>query len=230
MTTATTEGRRLVLAVDGIDEPFLVDPVPARRGRYLTEQFVSAALQRLAPDETEAIFIESINPDNYSRMSGFIVDEFDNEGEYVRSWNPDGDYVRDNYAPQFPERTHPVRYRAREAVAGELESDGEAIRQEECESLCLCAFYWQTVVGMEAVNAFIQGGEGQAGSLKAMSLLQIRLGFSNTPNSSSAVMASLIQQEASSVGTSDTRNSSALERLPEAKRSRRRTLKGRKPQ
>lgn len=219
MTTATTEGRRLVLRVDGIDEPFLVDPLPAKRGRALTELFARASRSKITGEELpemdlETIFIESLGPANYSRMTGLYVDEFDAEGDYVRTHTQFAAEV----LPSHADMMGTARFIARERMAGEAELDGEPIRQEECESLALCAFYWQSVVGIEAVNAFIGAGEGLEGSLKALNLLSIRIGISPSTNSSSQVMESLIQEE-SSRGTNGTSNSSGSVRLPANKRS-----------
>lgn len=219
MTRAAQQGRNLALFVEDIDEPFIVRPLPAKRGRALTETFAGIAL---GVDETqqpaavsEAVFIEAINPDNYARMAGGYVDEFDSTGRYVTTWSTTGSTRHERLA----ELTAPARFIAREANPdlGEPEVDGEPIRQEEAESLSLCAFYWQSVVGMEAVEAFLEGGEGTAGSLKALRLLLIRIGRSPSTSSYEAGMASLTQQ-ADSEETTDTANSSGSVPLPANKR------------
>lgn len=222
MTTATTEGRRLVLSIEGVDEPFRVDPLSARRGKWLTERFLEAAVGRTTAAVAEAVFIESFGPANYSRMTGAYVDEFTDAGIYVTTWNPTGSDERHDLEREAPAAdADPLtiaRFIARDPIAPELPLDGEAIRQEECEALCLCAFYWQTVVGMEAVTVFLESGEGTDGSLKALGLLQIRLGLSVNRSSSSPVMERLIAQQASSSPTPGTGNSSATVRLPASKR------------
>lgn len=221
MTTATTEGRRLRLAVEGIPEPFLVDPLPAKRGRFLTDEFIAAATMQRTVAQSEQIFIEAIGPANYSRIAGQYVHEF-HEGEYFATWAPDGlvelpaDYPR----PVAPEG---LRYLASETD----DFEGEAIRQEEAEALCLCAFYWQTVVGMEAVREFVDSGEGTAGSLKALGLLQTRLGLSTSASSRSRGMESLISG-AGSEETPVTATSFGSVRLPADYRPPLNRLRGRR--
>jgi len=213
MTTATQQGRQLRLTVDGIDEPFLIDPLSAKRGKYLTERFIRASLGQMTQAEAEEIFIESLGASNYSRMSGYYVDEYHPGGRYAQTWTPEGAVIRD----PGDDETITAKFIAREAVGDEPELEGEPIRQEESEALALAAFYWQTVVGMEAVDAFLNEGGGTNGSLKALTLLQIRLGLSRQPLSSSPVMENLIQ-EASSKATPAIQNSSASVRLPANKR------------
>ena len=50
----------------------------------------------------------------------------------------------------------------------------------EGESVLLPAFYWQTVLGLSGVNAYIDAGEGLAGSAQALRLLVATLGISPT--------------------------------------------------
>lgn len=222
MTTATTEGRDLVLTLEGLD-PFKVQPLGAKRGRRLTEMFVEAITARMNVQGAEAIFIESIGPKNYVRIAGQYVDEFDASGVYVQTWNEDGPTVREGLAgtaapAEYADGSGHVRFAAREALDGEPELDGEAIRQEEAESLTLCAFYWQTVVGMEAVRAFLEEGEGSRGSLKALALLQSRMGLSRPLTSQSSASESQMQQGATA--STDTRSGGATSvRLPADRRS-----------
>lgn len=194
MTKATIAGRRLQLDVEGL-EPFYVDPVPANRGRYLTDLFILGALGQLPTPQVEAIFIEAFGPANYVRGSGFLVDQYDTEGRWLDTYGPDGRLPGAHGEDLDPEATDVfgLRYVARLPRAGE-EFDAEPIRQEELEALALIAFYWQTVAGLEAVKAFIEEGEGAKGSLKAMSLLQWRLGLSPSKTSRSSALESQMQQ------------------------------------
>lgn len=216
MTTATTEGRRLVLTVDGIDEPFYVDPIPAKRGKILTDRFIAIAVGA-AQGSSEGIFIEAIGPANYSRLTGLYVDLVrlvgeDMTPEVVATFDDTGIIKGDPDAvPGLISRG--AVFIAREAHDDEQEIVGVPMRQEESEALVLCAFYWQGVVGIEAVNAFIENGEGTAGSLKALRLLQMRLGLLPSTNSSREVMES-VMQGAGSEGTSTTPTSSGSVRLP----------------
>ena len=218
MTKATTEGRQLVLTVEGIDTPFRVDPLPAKRGKYLTEQFILVSLGQGTIQAGESIFIESFGPANYSRMSGLYVDEFDRDGAYLQTWGPDGTHTIDWAEAKFPDGFTPGKFLARDEILDEEPLDGEPIREEEGQSLALCAFYWQSIVGMEAVKAFIEEGEGTTGSLKALGLLRIRLGASLQQSLSSMATENSTQQATSSK-TSDTGNLSATVRLPANKRS-----------
>jgi hypothetical protein len=180
VTKATQEGRRLRLEVDGIEEPFYVDPLPARRGRDLTAMFVDAAIGQLDPISTAAVFMECLGPANYARMNGTL-------------------------------------YLAREDDSVE----GEAIRQEEGESLAIAAFYWQTAAGMEAVNQFIENGEGSVGFLKALNVLMYRLGLSPSRTSPNSELASLMQTD-DTVDTTTRNGGGTLAKLPPNRRSRRR--------
>jgi hypothetical protein len=65
---------------------------------------------------------------------------------------------------------------------------GVELSQSEAEQVIMPAFFWQTVLGMDGVNAYIEGGEGLAGTLKASAALSSRLGLLNrmtSPNSGS---------------------------------------------
>ena len=194
MTTATTEGRRLRLDVDGIDEPILIDPISAKRGRYLTRRYLSASLNSLTIEQVEGIWIEALGPQNYSNLFGVFVERVsDDDGD-------DG-------------------WRARPAAEGEIEPEGLPIRQEEGETLCMAAFLWNSILGMEGVNAYLSE-EGTAGILKINALLTLRLGLSPTPTSRSGALENLIQSQAStpSIPTT-TAPSSTTERLPAKRRS-----------
>lgn len=216
MTEATTEGRRLRLTVEGIEEPFLVDPLPAKRGHALTVQFVEAAAGRASVGLTEAVFIEAFGAANYSRMSGLYVDRFDpTTGEHVETYGPTGPIEPAHPREPLPAEVVGLRFLAREAD-GEPELDGDPIRQEEGEALTLCAFYWQTVVGMEAVRAFLDEGEGTAGSVKALGLLLSRSGLSRSQTSRRSVSASPTEQ-AATPGTS-TRSGGSISGTPHVAR------------
>lgn len=228
MTTATTEGRRLSLNVDGVDGAFLVDPLHAKRGKHLTEQFILASVGQIPQDSSEAIFIEALGPVNYARMTGLYVDlVMEHTDDYpepphtidvILTYDDSGLYAGDPEVSPVGMLMKGAYYRARSEQGDEPELMGEPIRQQEAEALCLAAFYWQTVVGMEAVEAFIEGGEGTAGSLKALGLLQTRLVLSASPSSRSAATEQLIQQQANSTETTDTPPSSATVRLLAHKR------------
>lgn len=54
---------------------------------------------------------------------------------------------------------------------------GMELSQDEAEMIIMPAFFWQTILGMDGVRAYIEGGEGLAGTLKASGALTARLGL-----------------------------------------------------
>lgn len=177
--------------------------------------FLLAATNRIPKTAIEAIFVEAIGVENYARMSGMTIDAYDKFGEYVETHTMVDGALMTTVLEGVDRRDDGALFIAREPFDDEDDpDDGEPIRQEECESLALCAFYWQTVIGMEGVRAFIDGGEGTGGSLKALALLQTRIGLSPAKTSRSRAMESLIPSQESSEGTTATATSSGSVRLP----------------
>lgn len=76
------------------------------------------------------------------------------------------------------------------------------LRTAEAESIVMPAFLWQTVLGLSGVTAFIQGGEGVAGGVKALWALTARLGISPSRTSPSTALDDLIQLQAGIPSTS----------------------------
>lgn len=72
----------------------------------------------------------------------------------------------------------------------------DELRTAEAESVLLPAFFWQTALGISGVNAFIEGGEGIAGGVKALWALVARLGLSPTKTAPSSALENLIQLQA----------------------------------
>ncbi|MDJ0323167.1 hypothetical protein QMG61_05240 [Cryobacterium sp. PH31-AA6] len=107
----------------------------------------------------------------------------------------------------------------------------ERIREElslhEAESVLLPAFYWQTVLGLDGVNAYISGGEGLAGSKKALELLILTLGISPTQTAPSTALESLIQKLAPTPPTG--RSTTTVDRLPADKPRANRSPKKTRP-
>jgi hypothetical protein len=60
---------------------------------------------------------------------------------------------------------------------------GRELSQEESESVLMPAFFWQTVLGIQGVKEYLEGGEGLAGTLKATGALSRRLGLLLRPTS-----------------------------------------------
>lgn len=76
------------------------------------------------------------------------------------------------------------------------------LRTAEAESILMPAFLWQTILGLSGVTAFIEGGEGVAGGVKALWALTARLGISPSRTSPSSALDDLIQLQAGSRSTS----------------------------
>lgn len=51
MITAATEGRNLHLTVEGLDEPFIVKPLPGNAGYQLTDTFLRTNIGQATPEE-----------------------------------------------------------------------------------------------------------------------------------------------------------------------------------
>jgi hypothetical protein len=88
----------------------------------------------------------------------------------------------------------------------------------EGQSVLLPAFYWQTVLGLDGVTAYMSGGEGMAGAKKALQLLVLSLGISPTQTAPSTALESLIQLQAPTPLTDA--NTTTAARLPVSKQSR----------
>lgn len=54
---------------------------------------------------------------------------------------------------------------------------GMELSQDEANDIIMPAFFWQTLLGMDGVKTYIEGGEGLAGTLKAARALTARLGL-----------------------------------------------------
>lgn len=54
---------------------------------------------------------------------------------------------------------------------------GMELSQAEAEQVLMPAFFWQTTLGIDGVKAYIEGGEGTAGALKAVGALSARMGL-----------------------------------------------------
>lgn len=70
---------------------------------------------------------------------------------------------------------------------------GMELSQAEAESVLMPAFFWQTALGIAGVKAYIDGGEGIAGTVKATGALAQRLAIfapRTSPNSGSGAPTS----------------------------------------
>lgn len=138
MITASKDGRNLVLTMEGVDDPFVIRPLPGHAGRAITDTYLnSMSGQTTAADLTAALQMA---------VDGAVLD-----GD---TWKP---------RPEA-EQTNFNRF-------------GLELSQAETEGIIMPAFFWQTILGMDGVRAYIEGGEGLAGTLKASGALSTRLGL-----------------------------------------------------
>lgn len=141
--TAEKVGRSLHLKFEGVEEPFIVKPLPGRAGLAITDTYLAiTGGENRAQDLTQALQM--------------AVDGAVREGD---RWVPLPDSEQVNF-----------------------DRIGEELSQDEAESILMPAFFWQTILGMDGVRAYLEGGEGLSGTLRATSALARRLGFLAAPN------------------------------------------------
>ncbi|WP_295851173.1 hypothetical protein [uncultured Microbacterium sp.] len=133
-------GRDLHLKFDGIDQPFIIHPLPGRAGVQITDTYlaVSAGSDR-AKEMTEALQI-AVDGARQNALTG--------------RWEPRPDDEQTNF-----------------------NRIGLELSQDEAESILMPAFFWQTILGLDGVKVYLEGGEGLAGTLKATGALSRRLGL-----------------------------------------------------
>lgn len=189
MITATPDGRRLrihvvqdpeeIAAGNGIDD-FLVNPLPAKRGLQLSRQYVANALGTVTdlglepphPLSLASVMVEAFGAENYERMTGNIVIPTEPDSELRQQ--------------------HDVRFIEVSEHDGRVAGDGEPMRHEEMQQLLQVAFYWQSVAGIGAVNAYIENTDLVEG--KALGLLLRDLGIQLSTTSRSGVSENQTQQ------------------------------------
>lgn len=136
MITASKDGRNLVLTMEGVDQPFVIRPLPGHAGRQITDTYLNSIAGGGA-DLAAALQMAA---------DGAVLDG-------------------DRWVPRpEPEQTNFNRI-------------GMELSQEEAELILMPAFFWQTILGMDGVRAYIEGGEGLSGTLKASGALTARLGL-----------------------------------------------------
>lgn len=179
-TTATLHGRDLVLAVEGIDDPFIIKPLPGVKGKELTHLFLAIATRQETPVPMETVLKWAVNGAERND-----ADEWE--------WIDDG----------------PNSRRIEDELA-----------LHEAEDVFMPAFYWQTVLGIDGVNAFLRAGGGMTGSVKALGFLASTLGISPFTTSPSSELETRIRKLVNIPSTGTPNGSATLDRLPDAKRSR----------
>jgi hypothetical protein len=146
--TAEKVGRDLHLKMEGVDDVFVIRPLPGLAGVQITDAYLRAAGGMSAAD-MEAAFIMAVDGARENAITG--------------RWEP----------PPAEERTNYNR------VARELS-------QSEAEEILMPAYLWQTTLGIDGVNAYLEGGGGLQGTLKATGALSRRLGLLARPTSPAA--------------------------------------------
>lgn len=98
---------------------------------------------------------------------------------------------------------------------------GMELSQTESETVSMPAFFWQTILGIDGVNAYIEGGGGTAGTVKAFGALSQRLGLWTRLTSPNLVSASPTRA-ASSPSTSTRKGGAKPGKKPQDKRAKKR--------
>jgi hypothetical protein len=202
MITATPDGRYLRIQVLGAEgsaadsevDDFVVAPLSAKRGYILSRMYVAqtlATIPALGVDQEEgaleSVMIEAIGVANYERLAGAIVVPV-----------PADD-------PAFAAG---LRYRQYERHEDRVASDGEPLRAEEVQQILQAAFYWQSVVGLDGVKAFLEDPGFARG--KAIALLYAALGIRLSPTSHSGASESQTPEDATPATSTPTGTSSSV--------------------
>lgn len=140
MITARKEGRNLVLEMEGLDQPFVIKPLPGRAGVQITDTYLGS----LGSDTKTAEFTDAL----------IMAVDGGRENAITGRWEPLPEEEQLNWA-----------------------RIGRELSQGEAELIVMPAFFWQTILSMDGVRAYIDGGEGLPGTLKASRALSDRLGF-----------------------------------------------------
>lgn len=132
-------GRDLQLAFDGVDDPFIIHPLPGNAGQQITRTYLKAA--------------EGKGGENFPDALRMALD-----GARKNAITGDWERLPDEECPNW-------------------QRIGNELSQSEGELIVMPAFFWQTILGMDGVAAYVEGGEGIAGTLKAQKALLTRLGL-----------------------------------------------------
>lgn len=97
------------------------------------------------------------------------------------------------------------------------------LRTAEAESILMPAFLWQTVLGLAGVTAYIEGGEGVTGGVKALWALTARLGISLSRTSPLSALDELTRLQVSSPSTSSPQGGEKPGKQPRDRQPKRNT-------
>jgi hypothetical protein len=96
----------------------------------------------------------------------------------------------------------------------------DTLSQAAGQDVLHAAFFWQTVLGIAGVNAYVEAGGGFAGGVKTLGSLVQTLGISPLTTSPSSALETLIRSQASTSPTTSPTAGSTIEKLPANRRSR----------
>lgn len=133
-------GRDLHLTFDGIEQPFIIHPLPGRAGVQITDTYLAVSAGNNRTKEMTEAFQIAVDGARQNAFTG--------------RWEPLPDEEQTNF-----------------------NRIGLELSQGEAEAILMPAFFWQTVLSMDGVKAYIEGGEGLTGTLKATGALSRRLGL-----------------------------------------------------
>lgn len=164
MITAQQDGRNLRLTVEGIDEPFIIRPIPGNAGHQITEVYIRTLARAAEPSDMALALAIALDGAQRTESGG--------------------------WAPVPPEeRVNSLRL-------------GDEVSAAEGEDISMAAFFWQTILNVAGVNAYLSAGGGVGGLEKATWALVHRLGLSPETTSPSSALESLIQLQGSIPSTS----------------------------
>lgn len=142
--TADKVGRDLHLRLEGVDDPFVVHPLPGGAGVQITDTYLQSAAG--APVAMIDALQMALDGARQNAITG--------------RWEPLPEEEQANFARINTE-----------------------LSQSESEAILMPAFFWQTILGMDGVKAYVEGGGGIEGTLKATGALSTRLGLFTRPTS-----------------------------------------------
>jgi hypothetical protein len=172
MITAEQVGRNLHLTVEGVPEPFIIEPLPGFAGERATQAFLETAALIRPPDQLEDVW-------------QMVLDGV----------TPDGDPVKGG----------PNWTRIRNTLS-----------LHEGEDVLHPAFYWQTTLGIDGVNEYLEVGGGLPGAKKVLQRLILTLGISPTQTVPGGALENLTQRLVPTPPTDP--STTTVDRLPLHKR------------
>jgi hypothetical protein len=199
MVTAALQGRNLVFTVEGL-EPFVVRPLPANQGRYVTSLYVDATIAVARATHLG----QSVPGEPFTHMNDAMMICVDGG-----TWDDER-----QAAIPLPEADRVLWNRL----------DNEA-SQSEFKDIMHAAFFWNTVLGIDGVNQYLAEGGGDTGGLKLLGSLLTHMGKSLQLTSPSSESETQTPSQASTPSTPFRRGGPTLAKLPEGKRSWRRKSK-----